>query len=162
MYIRFVNFLNKLIFYKFHFNCSSIFFVILSINYGWSIISFTDLKLFNFNDSLFLGYLRLYRIKFKILGFGYRWQGIFNGKKRVLPLCIKLWNTHKIIFHLTSNLKCYWKRKVLHIKHRVINYLLTNLKLFYLYYRYFVYFKKGIFLKGIFLKLKINKKKIKF
>ena len=90
MYIRFVNFLNKLIIYKLYPNSSSIFFIILSINYGLSIICLEDLKLVNFKDSFFLGYLRLYKIKFKILGFGYRWQGIYNGKKRILPSCIKL------------------------------------------------------------------------
>jgi len=133
----------------------------ISVNKGWFISRFNQYN--STLEALIFGYIRLYKLWFKLKGYGYKWKYLpISEKQNRFVLFFKLGLTHKIIFYLLINLKCKLRKKILTYKHRNTNFLRLKLQFFYYFYKRFLYNKKGIYIKGTYFLKKISKKKSKF
>lgn len=121
-----------------------------------------NLKNFNniYISNKILPYIRLYRIIFKIKGFGFKWKHFFNLRK-YKPIILKLGLTHRILMIMNNNALIILRKKAFTIKHR--DYFdFTLLKTIFYFYLNFLYYKKGIYLKGALFQQKVSKRKSKF
>jgi hypothetical protein len=126
----------------------------LSSFLGWF---FLGIKASNGLEVFLLGLVRLFLLKFKIKGFGFKFVKVRKG------LCIRINLTHRFLLGLCDNQKIFLKTKYFFIyKARNFAFVRQAFHLFVFYFKYFAYKKLGVYVKGMLFLPKLSKKKMKF